>query len=414
MTYSGIPSSFQFKNREEVQLFEEYLESYVLKLTNRSLDSYCLPLLTVYDQIQQRENMNQIFSALIDLKLSFLLVLCDSHMITGYQNSSSSSLNSEISSVLYSETTFFEKMQLHRYSTSYVLRYRALWDKIMGFLILILSPNISDYQRFIDAKSKKKAFKKIALNIQQIPQELAQQIEVFLTNFDDMFRTAEAHGAGVLRKYTFLMEPAFTNPQIDLTIGYWNFVNETVIQISKILENINLPDSLKPLKLIRAVHFVSFVNFNRIKIYAEDIQKQKTIKECTLLVSVVGMLECLFKIKTYQKSFYIPGLAANFHVSLEKEIPNLFDESFWISNAKLILNNMKAWEIDKSILEDAPPVIASPLGFLEPKQLEKAEEVESFMIGIASYQGAREIWQKLNLNNAPADKLESLLMLSSN
>jgi len=88
----------------------------------------------------------------------------------------------------------------------------------MGFLILLFCPN--DYDVFIEAKSKKRKFTKIAYEkIPQIPSELVRQIEVFVTNFDNSFRTPEAHGPGVLRKYTFLMEPITNNPQIEL-IGW--------------------------------------------------------------------------------------------------------------------------------------------------------------------------------------------------
>ena len=129
-------------------------------------------------------------------------------------------------SVLDSKEKFFGKMEIQKYSTSYVLRYRALWDKIMGFLVLLFSS--SDYDSFIQAKSRKTKFKTIAQKITQIPNDLVQQIDVFITLFDDSYRTAEAHGTGVLRKYNFLMNDFLDDP-INEFIGYWNFVNEIML-----------------------------------------------------------------------------------------------------------------------------------------------------------------------------------------
>ena len=220
---------FSLRDRSEIEKFEEFLYQYETARTQFALKH--ISLVTTYDNLQGREDGGRIFAALLDIQLSFVLLRCDLLAIGGIWNENFSKGKLEGGSILDSQAKFFGKMDIYRFSTSYVLRYRALWDKIMGILVLAFSP--SDYEGFVDAKSKKKTFRKIATKTGNIPELFVKDLEELLTNFDDKFRTAEAHGTGILRKYSFSMESMDKNPQIEL-IGYWNSLNDFIITIGGI------------------------------------------------------------------------------------------------------------------------------------------------------------------------------------
>jgi len=118
--------------------------------------------------------------------------------------------------------------------SDYVLRYRAAWDKIMGLLILLYTPN--NYETYYAGKSRKKMFSKY------MPEFISDRLTTkylsdLVQSFDDDFRTPEAHGTGVLRKW--VLEPAiFTKITIDdpnnrLVVTYWNNLILVLSEIEK-------------------------------------------------------------------------------------------------------------------------------------------------------------------------------------
>lgn len=131
-------------------------------------------------------------------------------------------------SILDSNAKFFGKMDIHRFASAFILRYRAIWDKIMGFLLLLFSPE--DYGGFSNSKSKKKAFRTAASKVRDIPDEFVTDLLLALEKFDNVFRTPEAHGTGAFRKWSLTMEGFEGNPMLDL-IGYWNFLNQSLLAI---------------------------------------------------------------------------------------------------------------------------------------------------------------------------------------
>ncbi len=218
---------FTLSTRSEVSQFESLLDQYIATRGQFSLKH--ISLVNAYDQLLQREDGGRIFSALLDLQINFLLLYLDIHSVGATWNKIYSE-GLEGGSILDSADKFFSKMDVHRFNSSYVLRYRALWDKIMGLLVMIGAPK--EYDRFCSARSKKRVFRKIALACQMLNEEFLNTLEGFLIKFDDAFRTSEAHGTGVLRKYSFTMESVDKNPQIEL-IGYWNTVNRFISEIGK-------------------------------------------------------------------------------------------------------------------------------------------------------------------------------------
>jgi len=221
------PEIFTLKSREEVAQFEKLLEGYSTARTQTSLNH--ISLTSAYDYLLPREDGGKIFSALLDIQINFLLLWLDSHSVGAIWNSHFSKGKLEGGSVLDSSQKFFGKMDIHRFNSSYILRYRAIWDKLMGLLILIYAP--AEYESFANSKSKKRTFTKIAEKFAE--SQLLKDISELLTQFDNKFRTSEAHGTGVLRKYSFTMESLADNPQIEL-IGFWNAVNNFILDVGKI------------------------------------------------------------------------------------------------------------------------------------------------------------------------------------
>lgn len=217
---------FILKDRNEVEQFENLLLQYVSQRAQFAPSH--ISLLNAYDSLQQRKDGGRIFTALLDVQINFMLLYCDSHNVGAVWNNNFSKGKLEGGSVLDSPAKFFGKMDILRFNSSFILRYRALWDKLMGFIVLLFAPN--EYESFIKSKSKKKIFRKIAANIEGLSEESVDNLEEILTNFDNSFRTSEVHGTGVLRKYSFTMESMDKNPQIEL-IGYWNIVNEFISKI---------------------------------------------------------------------------------------------------------------------------------------------------------------------------------------
>jgi hypothetical protein len=128
---------------------------------------------------------------------------------------------------------FFAKMKAHQHASAYILRYRAFWDKLMGFLILAYLPD--NYEEFRRAKSRKRKFVQLAKESTFLGEEFADNVSKLIEDFDRKFRTPEAHGTGSLRKWSFLMEDPISNPQSEL-LSCWNALNSIVVQIVERLD----------------------------------------------------------------------------------------------------------------------------------------------------------------------------------
>ncbi|WP_305838165.1 hypothetical protein [Photobacterium leiognathi] len=178
-------------------------------------------LLAAYDHLQPREDGGRVFTAYLDIVLNCYLIHIDLMKVGATWNDKFSKGKLEGGSVLDSQAKFFGKMDLHRNFTSYVFRYRAIWDKIMGLSVLLQVPD--EYDSYHSSKSKKKAFRKRAEKMAVVPAGDIKDFEGLLTEFDKTFRTPEAHGTGSIWKYNFTMESLSDTALVEL-IGYWNFL----------------------------------------------------------------------------------------------------------------------------------------------------------------------------------------------
>jgi hypothetical protein len=222
--------SFRLRNRDEVAVFERHLDEYVAARAGVALRH--ISLLETYDRLHGTRDASRIFAALLDLQTQIAFLHIDLHSIGRIWNEEFAPGLCEGLSLLESPGKFFGKADLHRTNSSYVLRYRAIWDKIMGLLVLLLLP--AQYNRFIGAKSRKRMFRQLAASMPLLPPTLVDQIESTITRFDDQFRTSEAHGTGVIRKWNYLLEAPENNPQLRL-FQFWNVLNHMVIIVGDII-----------------------------------------------------------------------------------------------------------------------------------------------------------------------------------
>lgn len=69
-----------------------------------------------------------------------------------------------------------------------------------------------------------------------IPEAFVQRAEEIIHSFDDRLRTAEGHGAGVLRKSTFTWIDLHDSPPMTL-FGYWNYFNEVAHLVGAVFDS---------------------------------------------------------------------------------------------------------------------------------------------------------------------------------
>src|SRR5690606_17453071 len=136
--------------------------------------------------------------------------------------------------------------------TSFTYRCRAFWDKYMGLLVLIYSPN--EYEKYCKAKSRKKKFQSLSNEWISFPIELQESLIqtlqqhpfynelkgkniyptpfldillTFIDQLDNKYRTAEAHGTGAIRKWSLSMLPAEQSQDFAL-FSHWNIANSMI------------------------------------------------------------------------------------------------------------------------------------------------------------------------------------------
>jgi hypothetical protein len=212
--------------KEKVDQFESMLGQYLRKKGDHPLPY--IPLARVFEISQERESF-RLFYAALDLKINLCYLGLD---LKDYCKGPSRGLE-ELKGMtpLDNEVAFEIRADVHRALSVYIFRYRAIWDKIFGFCILLLAP-----ERYSEFRDKKKGRKKKFLEIMKAvpvsnPDELSRVLDD-LNVFEERFRTPEAHDTGSLRKWTFIVGDFFTPESMDL-IFYWNMLIRTLDSITK-------------------------------------------------------------------------------------------------------------------------------------------------------------------------------------
>lgn len=230
---------FQLKNPEEAVRFERHLAEY---RERRGLHPYShLPLAQAHKVLVDDPQEARLLVSLFDIQLSRTFLNEDLNVISDVLNRDIRERRSSEQSILADPDFFAERVELHRACTNFVLRYRALWDKVMGVLILLLCSN--EYDKFCKASSRLKKFGKIMRSASALSEDKCIKIEKCITDFSDRFRTAEAHGSGVLRKWSFVVQDGEDNPIEDF-LWASNELDECLALISFILKRAKPPETV--------------------------------------------------------------------------------------------------------------------------------------------------------------------------
>lgn len=222
---------FRIACLEEAQQFDERMRTF---LRDGYQGGAChWELCDAWRVSEGREDHARVFAALLDIRLTFASMHMDMHGMGAIWNDKFSKGRLEGGSILESEEKFFGKMRIHHHSTGFILRCRAFWDKWMGILVLLLHPR--EYEKFLGAKSRRRYFERLTVE-QGLPinADAASDICKHVSALDDRFRTAEAHGAGVLRKWTLSMMSLGDNDSVEL-IRFWNVANGAMLELGRLL-----------------------------------------------------------------------------------------------------------------------------------------------------------------------------------
>ena len=198
---------------------------------------------------------SRLFWAIIDFEITYLSMMRDVHGAADVWAGQFNPSSAKPASVLDDFRSFAGKLDILYNMTSFALRCRAFWDKGMGILFLLYDE--SSYEAFARRASRKGFFRKraalwpslsphlrkclddvdvadlaaragmpdLAIAPPRRPnpgsnppfyEHLAQIIDTL-----DSVRTAEAHGAGTLRKWSFAMLPLHESKDAWL-MNHWN------------------------------------------------------------------------------------------------------------------------------------------------------------------------------------------------
>lgn len=225
--------SFSLRTREEIVAFEERL--YEFSSRERLGHTGQISLIDVYDVLASREDRQQIITALLDLVVSHCMLRLDVRDALSIWKEFFGEGGLASGSILDSAMAFSLRMHIHRFNSSFVFRYRALWDKLMGVYVLIFEPR--SYDGFQRAKSKKRVFSKLSSRPGSQLSAFAQGILDLLTTFDDNYRTPEAHHTGKIRKWTLIIEPYEESPQHELNM-FWRYLDGALERLGDIFRGV--------------------------------------------------------------------------------------------------------------------------------------------------------------------------------
>jgi hypothetical protein len=268
---------FSLSTLEDYQKFEMMLDSALQNLYGRGNITHFLG--SAYGFLSDRGDRSRLMASLVDLQLTYCFASLDSWDAGAVLNERLlplGGLSPFTGNVLDQPGLFQAKLETLRSYTALAFRCRAFWDKYMGFVIMCIDP--LKYKKFDKANSRKKEFFKIARSwmpsdyplLMQLPvlngldsePDFARLIdrwysnefypEPFLSILEewvhslDYIRTPEAHGTGVLRKWSFSTFPVLESLDTVLKV-HRNEISSLIGGLSLYFNN-HTPEDLRESK----------------------------------------------------------------------------------------------------------------------------------------------------------------------
>ena len=275
-----MDKTFNLRSLQEATKFESFFNRYAAEKTgsggNPATENY---LATLYSHCHKHCENGKFFNAVIDLEFTFLFMQLDVEMSAGIWNERFSPKHPQVDSILQDFYKFSGKMDILYSFNSFAFRCRSFWDKYLGVLILLYDEE--KYDQYSKARSRKRQFKRIANQWTNISPHI--QICLAKTMYDlnkrsenkttlradlekggvafpspfietlldliaglDIIRTAEAHGTGMLRKWSLSTLPLEKTRDFGL-INHWNIANDfmkalqkTILDRAALMQNVDV------------------------------------------------------------------------------------------------------------------------------------------------------------------------------
>ena len=209
--------------------FETLLERYQLERSSGSFQ--WVSLTSAYEFLQRFSDGGRVFALLLDLRFNVASLEQDLESMGLLVNSIIAKSGPAQGPLLDTPDSFFQRLDLLKINTSYIFRYRAILDKVMAILVL-LTASPRDFDSFMSAKSRRRSFKAIAEKGGRLPQALVDHVVETVDAFDSRYRTAEAHGAGSVRRWAFMENLDLESPQVDM-FRAWNSLHPLLTMLGK-------------------------------------------------------------------------------------------------------------------------------------------------------------------------------------
>lgn len=172
-----------------------------------------LPLDDIYEKCGGNY---RVFSIFLDLKINFANLSAYIYELLGSEYDVSN-----LPKMLH------PRMKLQFYANACVMTCRAIWDKLMGVIVLVELGSES-YEHFIKSDSKKKYFREHIkdLDSNKFPKETLEEFIAVVTKLDNTFRTQEAHGSGGKIRNAAFSDGSLSNTVLIEIIGHYNYLHE--------------------------------------------------------------------------------------------------------------------------------------------------------------------------------------------
>ena len=201
-------TEYKINKKSDAEKFDQFLGQY--RANNNICAWQFISLTETFEILEGNQEKGRIFSALFDICLQDVALQQDLGIVRNETNREYRGESCDL------EDYFPNRINRYIAASNSVLRIRAMWDKILGLMVLICWPN--KYQEFSDAGSKLKKFRRIAESWivqnddedkeinnwnKSWEEEINATVEI-IESISKNFRTAEAHNVGRIGKWAFV------------------------------------------------------------------------------------------------------------------------------------------------------------------------------------------------------------------